>query len=129
MTNNHAYTNYLSVWALLYIEQYPSYTPVNINIVCMVVVALEMLNFLSLGHISAIFIAHVRDALFSSEFTRCWYSKISTTLSPFGTFEDALFSQFTLHNTSVLLCGHTVCTAMSIPLTCDYVTRACHVCT
>ena len=33
----------------------------------------------------------------------------------------ALFSQFTLHNTSVLLCSHSVCTAMSIPLTRDYV--------
>ena len=71
------------MWALLYIEQDPSYTPVNINIVCMVVVALEMLHVLTLGRISAIFIAHVRDALFSS--------------------------YFTLHNTSVLLCSHTVC--------------------
>ena len=38
-------------------------------------------------------------------------------------------SQFTLHNTSVLLCSHTVCTAMSISPTCDYVARACSKCT
>ena len=66
MTNNHAYTNYnkskeLSPWALLYIEQDPNYTSVNINIVCMVVVTLLMVHSSTLGHISAVFIAHDRD--------------------------------------------------------------------
>ena len=49
------------MWALLYIEQDPNYTSVNINIVCMVVVTLLMVHSSTLGHISAVFIAHVTD--------------------------------------------------------------------
>ena len=49
------------MWALLYIEQDPSYTSVNISIVYMVVVVLLMFHNSTLGHISAVFIAHVRD--------------------------------------------------------------------
>ena len=66
--NNHAYANYNQLNELSPCGPFCTlsktlavHTPVNINIVCMVVVALLMFHISTLGHISAVFIAHVRD--------------------------------------------------------------------